>query len=177
MGSEGDLLRAAPVSAYSDAKCSPRWSHGASCRSCRTPRYFSVVTILAWPSESWICSIAALPLWASLAEVRRRSWGATLSAEICRLYLTIASQIFCGSRTSPTIWPRLFMGRNTRPAGQARRGAPGIQLHLDPPRHGNGAQAAAFTQQVDDRPPAVALLDVLEGDLGGLGAAQPAADH
>src|ERR1022692_4876189 len=61
-------------------------------------------------------------------------------------------------------------------AGQSRRGAPCIDLHLYPGRHGNGAQAAAFTQQVDDCPAAIALLDVLEGDLGGLGAAQSAAD-
>jgi|SRR5579871_1827238 len=52
---------------------SPRWSHGASVRSCLTPRYRSVVMTDACPRLSWICSKAALPLCASLANVRRRS--------------------------------------------------------------------------------------------------------
>jgi hypothetical protein len=52
---------------------SPRWSHGASVRSCLTPRYRSVVMTDACPRLSWICSRAALPLCASLANVRRRS--------------------------------------------------------------------------------------------------------
>ena len=52
---------------------SPRWSQGASVRSCLTPKYRSVVVTEACPRLNWICSRAALPLCANLANVRRRS--------------------------------------------------------------------------------------------------------
>ena len=51
----------------------PSRSHGASVKSCFTPKYRSVVVIDACPKLNWICSSCALPLCASFANVRRRS--------------------------------------------------------------------------------------------------------
>lgn len=56
----------------------PNTSQGALVKSWVTPRYRSVVCTLAWPKLSWICSNGALPLCASLANVLRKSCGATV---------------------------------------------------------------------------------------------------
>src|SRR5271168_332379 len=46
---------------------------------CREPRYLSVVSTDRCPSRNRICSSSPPAEWQSLAQVRRRSWGATFS--------------------------------------------------------------------------------------------------
>src|SRR2546425_7252312 len=53
--------------------------------------------------------------------------------------------------------------------GQAGRGAPGVDCHLDPGRHWNSADAAMLTHEVNDAPATIALLDVSERERSHLG--------
>ncbi len=63
------------------------------------------------------------------------------------------------------------------PLGNAGRGAPPVDRLLDPGRDRDRAQAAVLAAEVHDHPAAVALLDVLDRQCHGFGAAQPAADQ
>ena len=68
--------------------------------------------------------------------------------------------------------------RQQDPAGGQPGGfRPGIDGHLGPPRHGDGAHAAALAFQIHNRPAAVALLHVLEGQLGHFVPAQATPQH
>jgi hypothetical protein len=58
--------------------------------------------------------------------------------------------------------------------GQAGRGGPGVDRHLDPRRHWNGAHAAVLANEIDDASAPIALLDVCERERRYLGTPEPA---
>ena len=55
--------------------------------------------------------------------------------------------------------------------------SPSIDRDLDPGRHRHRPHAPVLADQIDDAPPAIALLNVLEGERRYLGAPQPAAEQ
>jgi hypothetical protein len=73
------------ISSWGSSRC----SQGVSVRSCRMPRYLSVVWTDSCPSESWTCSSGSLPLSVcgpSFAEVFRASCGASSSPILPRSF-------------------------------------------------------------------------------------------
>jgi hypothetical protein len=66
-------------------------------------------------------------------------------------------------------WPENMSG------GDARRRSPCIDRHLHPRRHRRGADAPVFSDEIDDAPPAIALLDVCKCERGHFRTAQSAA--
>jgi len=53
-------------------------------------------------------------------------------------------------------------GQEDLPTFNASRGRPGIDRHLNPGRHRRCSDATVLSLEIDNAPPAVALLDVRE---------------
>ncbi len=79
---------------------------------CLQPRYRSVVWIETWPSRNCICSSSPPAAWHSLAQVRRRSCGASLSMAVFAANSRTTCQTTFSVMLSPQTLPALFTRRN-----------------------------------------------------------------
>src|ERR1700733_14731538 len=61
--------------------------------------------------------------------------------------------------------------------GKHSRGSPSIDRHLDPVRHRHSANTAVLSDEVDDAPAVIALLDVREGQRRHLRTSEPTAEE
>ena len=75
------------------------------------------------------------------------------------------------------IWPWRLSERRIRPSVMPAAAAPAVDRLFHPGRDRDRAQAAVLAAEVDDHPAAVALLDVLDRERHGFGAAEAAADQ
>jgi hypothetical protein len=102
----------------------------------------------------------------SLAQVRRASWGAMLGNASS---FGISTEELPNNLLAQTLTANLIAAiyrAEYKALSQAGGRSPGIDHHLCPRRHRDGAHAAVLADEIHDAPPAISLLNVLERERG-----------
>jgi hypothetical protein len=131
---------------------------------------------LAERNLNWICSIGTLPLCASLANVRRTSWGASSSPIFFAFSLTTRYKAWVES-LSPVMRSALSTARNSFPsvipAAVVQRSIRGF----GPYRNGHGADPFPLADEIGDQPAPIALLNIFQLERNELFSSQSGAEE